>query len=150
VPFPTPYDLHAQSLCGDQYRDVYDHNSCYSHDICSYCESFDHDVNSCPDYDISNEAYASLNAMIETMNERHEHFVSEMRECGLLHETGPSLPFPRLESSLYDNCESTLPLESLVIDDTRSIELEEVFEPPLTTLPLITPFFSSTPIATPP
>ena len=31
-----------------------------------------------------------LDAMIETMNEQHEHFVSEMREFGLLHETDPS------------------------------------------------------------
>jgi len=42
-------------------------------------------VNSCPYYDISDESYAKLNAIIETMNERHEHIVSEMREFGLLH-----------------------------------------------------------------
>ena len=48
----------------------------YALDVCSYCQSFDHDVNSYPYYDISDESYAKLNAMIETMNERHEHFVS--------------------------------------------------------------------------
>jgi len=72
--------------------------SSYPLDTCSYCQSFDHDVNSCPYYDISNESYAKLVAMVETMNEQHECFVSEMREFGLLHETDPSLPIPRLES----------------------------------------------------
>ena len=58
-------------------------------------------MNSCPYYDISNESYTKLDAMIEIMNERHEHFVSKMREFGLLHETDPSLVIPLLESSLY-------------------------------------------------
>ena len=31
--------------------------------------SFDHDVNSCPYYDIFDQSYAKLDAMIETMNE---------------------------------------------------------------------------------
>ena len=53
-------------------------------------------MNSCPSYDISNESYARLNAIIETMNERHKHFVSEMREFGLLHKTDPSLPIHKL------------------------------------------------------
>jgi len=56
-------------------------------------------VNSCPYYDVFDEAYAGINIMIETMNERHEHFVSEMSEFGLLHEIDPSLPFTRLEAS---------------------------------------------------
>ena len=46
-------------------------------------------------------------------------FVSEMREFGLLHETDPSLPIPTLESSLYDDYESFLPLESNVVDDGK-------------------------------
>jgi len=54
--------------------------------------------------------------MIETMNERLEHFVSEMREFDLLSETDPNLPFPRLEASLYDDCESFVPQESNVVD----------------------------------
>jgi len=58
-----------------------------------YVLTLNHDVNSCPYYDVSDELYARLNAMIETINERYEHFVSEMSECGLLHETDPSLPF---------------------------------------------------------
>ena len=44
---------------------------------------FDHDVNSYPCYSIPDESYARLNVMIEIMNERHEYFVSEMKEFGL-------------------------------------------------------------------
>jgi len=76
-PFPHPYDLHAQSPYIDQLRDVCDHHSSYPHILCSYCQSFDHDVNSYPYYDVFDEAYARLNAMIEIMNERHENFVNE-------------------------------------------------------------------------
>jgi len=49
--------------------DVCDHHSSYPHYIRSYCQSFDHNVNSCPYYKVSNEAYAKLNVIIETMNE---------------------------------------------------------------------------------
>jgi len=148
MPFPTPYDLHAQCPCVDQFRDACDHYSSYPLDACSYCQSFDDDVNSCPYYDRSDESYAKLDAMIETMNERHEHFVSEMREFGLLHETDPSLPISRLESSLYDDYKSSLPLESNIVDDAPLTDLEEVFDPPLSYLPLVAPSCSSTPIVT--
>jgi len=50
-----------------------------------------------------------LSAMIETMNEKHRRFVSEIREFGLLHEIDPSLCVKRLECRLYDDCESSLP-----------------------------------------
>ena len=95
----------------------------------SYCQSFNHDVNSYPYYDVSNECYARLNTMIETMNERHEYFASEMRECGLLHEIDPSLSLPILESSLYDNCKSSLPLKFNVVDDAPLTSPEELFDP---------------------
>ena len=117
MPSPPPYDLHAQSPCVNQFRDAYDQDSSYPHDVCSFCQYFDLDVNSYHYYDISDESYARLNAIIETMNEQHEHFVSEIREFGLLHETDPTLPIPRLESSLYDDYESSLPLESNIVDD---------------------------------
>ena len=84
---PPPYDLHAQCPCVDQFRDACDHDSSYHLDVFSYCQSFDRNMNSCPYYDVFNEAYARLNAMIETMNEQHEHCVSEMREFGLLDKT---------------------------------------------------------------
>jgi len=64
------------------------------------------------------------------MNEQHEHFLSEMREFGLLHEINPSLPFLRFESSLYDDCESSLPLEHNVVNGAPLTNLEEVFHPP--------------------
>ena len=60
-----------------------------------------------------------------------------MREFRLLDDTDSSLRIPRLESSLYDNCESSLPLESNVVDDAPSTNLKEVFNPPFTSLPLI-------------
>jgi len=105
-------------------------------------------VNSCPYDDVSDEVYARLNAKVEVMNEQHMHFLSEMGKCDLFHEIDPSLSFPRLESSLYDYCESSLPLDSIVVDDAPSTNLEEVFVPPLISLPLAAPSFSSTPIAT--
>ena len=54
---------------------------------------------------------------MKTMSEQHEHFVSEMREFGLLHEIDPSLHIPRLVTSLYDDYESSLFPESNVFDD---------------------------------
>jgi len=83
--------------------------------------------------------------MIDTMNKRHEHFVSEMRAYSLLRETDPSLSIPRLEASLYDDCESSLPLESYIVYDASLTDLEEVFDPSLTSLSLVAPSFSSTP-----
>jgi len=67
-----------------------------------------------------------------------------MREFSLLYETDPSMPIPRLESSLYDDYESSLTLESNVVDDAPLTDLEKVFDPPLTSLTLVTPSFSST------
>jgi len=46
------YDLHA-----------------YSSLVCSYCQSFEHDANSCPYYDIFDACYAKLDVVIEVMNE---------------------------------------------------------------------------------
>ena len=103
-PSPPPYDLHAQSLCVDQFRDAYDHDFTYPHDVCSYCQSFDHDVNSCPYYNISNKSYARLYVIIETMSERHEHFVSDRRRS-----------FMRRAK-----------MESNAVDDTPLIDVEEV------------------------
>ena len=39
---PPLYDLRAQSPCVDQFRDGCDHHSSYPLDVCSYCQSFDH------------------------------------------------------------------------------------------------------------
>ena len=75
-----------------------------------FCQSFDHDANSYPYYDVSNESYATPNAMIETISEQCKCFVGGMRECGLLHKIDPSLRSLRLEASLYDNYEFFFPL----------------------------------------
>jgi len=63
-PYPISYDLHA-----------------YSPIIFSYWQSFDHNANSYPYYDILDAYYAIFNTVIETMNERHEYFAGKMREC---------------------------------------------------------------------
>jgi len=88
-----PYRLHDQSPHADQLRDLFHYNSSYPLRVCSYCQSFDHDMHSCPYYNVFDEFYVRLNAMAETMNEQHKHFVSEISECGLLQETGPALLF---------------------------------------------------------
>jgi len=114
-PSLAPYDLDTLSPCVDQLRDACDHQSSYPNNVCSYFQSSDYNVNSYPYYNVSDEAYARLYSMIETMNERHEHFVSDKKEFGLLYEAHPSVPFPRLEASLYDDCESFLPLELMLL-----------------------------------
>ena len=82
------------------------------------------------------------------MNERHGQFVCEMKEFGLLHETNRNLPFYRLEASLYDDCESSRPLKSNVVDGSPLTNLEEVFDPRLTSLPFVTASFFGTPMNT--
>jgi len=94
----------------DDARDSYHHYSYYPYVLFSFCQSFDHDVHSCPYYDISYECHARLSVMIGKIHEQHMRFVSEMRECGLLHGTDPNLASTRLEVSLYEDYESSLPL----------------------------------------
>jgi len=67
-----------------------------------------------------------------------------MRECGLLHVTEPSPSSPRLEVSLYDDYESSLPLETNLMVDTPLTSLEEVIDPPLTSLSFVASSLSST------
>jgi len=111
-PFDIRYGLHAQSLCVDQFSDSNHHHSSYSPVVCSYYQSFNHDANSYPCYDVSDECYARLNVVMEIMNEWCECFISEMRECGLLHGTNPSSSSSKLVLNLYDDYESSLPLGS--------------------------------------
>ena len=91
--------------------------------MCSYCQSLEHDLNSCPYYDISDACDARLNTVIETMNERHECFVGKMRECDLLHVTDLSPSSPRLTVSLNDVYASSLPLELDFMVDSPSTNL---------------------------
>ena len=92
--------------------------------MCSYCQSFDHCENSCLYYDVFNELYARLNAIIKTMNEQYKHFVSEMRKFDPLYLIDPSIFFSRFEASLYNDYEFFLFLESNFVDDASSIDLE--------------------------
>jgi len=50
-------------------RDLYHHYSSYPYMLCSFCQSFDHDVHSCPYYDVSDVCHARLSAMIGKMHE---------------------------------------------------------------------------------
>ena len=147
-PSPPPYDFHANSPCVDQFRDACGRYSSYPLDAYSYCQSFDHDVNSCLPYDVFNESYARFYALIETTTERQEYFVSEIREFDLLHETDHNVPIRRLESSLYDDYESFIPIESNVVNDAPLTDLEAVFDPPLTSYHLLLHPFLATPVAT--
>jgi len=82
------------------------------------------------------------------MQEQHTRFVSEMRECILLHETNPNLASLKLEVSLYEDCESSLPLESSFVNDIPYTDLEEVPDSPLTSSSLVTLSSTSTPVGT--
>jgi len=147
-PSPPPYDFHAQSPCTNQIRDACDHYFSSPLDACSYCQSFDHDVNSCPSYDVFIDSCARLTVLMETIKEQQDQFVSELREFSLLHEIDPSLPIPKLESNLHDDYASSVPLESSIVDNAPLTDLEEVFDPPLIYSPLVAPSSSSTPIIT--
>ena len=68
--------------------------------------------------------------MIETIDEQHTMLVNSMRESDLSHETDLRLSSPRLDVNLCDDGESFPPLES---------GLEEVLDPPPTTLPFVAP-----------
>ena len=50
--------------------------------------------------------------------------------------------------NLHDNCESFLPIELNVATDAPLTDLEEMFDPPLTSLPNVTPSFLNTPMHT--
>jgi len=63
--------------------------------------------------------------MIEIINEQQIEFANKMREYDLSPETDPSSSSPRVDVNLCDDGASFPPLES---------ELEEVLDPPLTTL----------------
>ena len=147
-PSPPPYNFHAQSPCTDKIRDACDHYSSSPSDACSYCQSFDHDVNSCLSFDAFNDSCARIDILMETIKEQQDNFVSKMREFSLLHETDPSLPIPRLESDLPDDYASSCPLESNVVDDAPLPDLEDMFDSPLPYAPLVAPSPSSTPLVT--
>ena len=63
----------------DDARDPYHQHFSYPHVLCTFYQSFYHDVHSCLCYDISDEFHARLSAMIGKMHDQHMRFVSEMR-----------------------------------------------------------------------
>jgi len=65
-----------------------------------------------------------------------------------LHEIDPNLASPRLKVSLYDDCKSSLPLESSFVDDIPYTDLEEPSDPHLTSSSLVAPSSSTAPIST--
>ena len=69
--------------------------------------------------------------MIETMNEKQIEFANKMRDT-LSPETDLNSSSPRLDVNLCDDSASFPPLE---------FELEEVLDPPLTTLLTVAPSF---------
>ena len=105
-------------------------------------------MHSYPYYDISDQCYTRLNIMIGTMHEQYIYFVSDMRECGLLHGTNPNLTSPKLAVNLYEDCEFSLPLELSFVDDIPYINLEEAPALILTSSSLVAPSFTSTLIGT--
>jgi len=129
-------------------RDSFAYDSSQPHVIYSDWQPSDLDVTSYLHYDVFDKFYAKLDAVIGIMNEQFKHFVSEIRKCGVLHGTDPSLSFPRLWASSYDDCESFIPLESNLVDDTPSTDPEEALDPPLTSSSLVAPPSASTPIGT--
>jgi len=102
----------------------------YAHPMCEICHCSDHASNSCPYY-ISDEGFARLSNMIETMNEKQIEFANKMRDT-LSPETDLNSSSPRLDVNLCDDSASFPPLE---------FELEEVLDPPLTTLLTVAPSF---------
>jgi len=71
-----------------------------------------------------------------------------MRESDLLSEIDPSLTSLILKVRLYDDYESSLPLESNFVDNAPLPDLEELYDSPLTSLPFVALSSSSTLIAT--
>jgi len=104
-------------------------------------------VNFCPYYDLFDESYVRFNATIETMNEQHKCFVGD--DCEPDCETDPNQSSLRPEASLYDDCEPSLPLTFNFVDDLEEMfDLEEVFDPSLTSLMFVASSSSSTLIDT--
>ena len=73
--FLNPYDLHVQSPCVYQSSGSYHHHHLYyAHVVRFNCESYDHDVNSCPYHVICYEGFVRLNGMIKIVNEQNAKF----------------------------------------------------------------------------
>jgi len=99
--------------------------------ICHYSE---HDSTFYPYY-ISDDSFARLSSMIETMNTQQAEFANKIGEYDSSHETDLRFSFPKLDVCLCDAGASFSPLES---------GLEVALDPLLTTPSLVAPFSPST------
>ena len=102
--------------------------------LCEICHCSDHDNTSCPYY-ISNDGFARLSNMIETIDKQRVELEVKMREFDLSHQIDLKFSSPKLDVCLCDDGLSFSPLES---------GLEAVLDPFLTTLPLVAPSSTST------
>jgi len=102
--------------------------------VCEIYDCSDHDSDSCSCH-ISTDSFAMIASMIKTMNDQQVKFANCMRKYDLSHMTDLRVNFSKLDVNLCDDSVSSLTLES---------RLEEVHDPPLTTLSLVTPSLPST------
>jgi len=101
--------------------------------VCIIFHCSGHDSTSYPYY-ISDDGFAKLSSMIETMNKQQAEFDSRMRKFDLPHETNLRFSSLKLDVCLCDDGASFPPLES---------RLEAVLDPSLTTPSLIAPSSTS-------
>jgi len=78
--------------------------------VCEICHCSDHVNTSCPYY-ISDNDFARLSSMIETMNKQQVEFANKMREYDLSHEINLRFSSTRLHVHLCDEDASYPPLE---------------------------------------
>jgi len=97
--------------------------------VCTICRYSDNDSTSCPYY-ISNDGFARLSGMIETINKQQVEFANKMREYDLSHKTDLRFSSSKVDVYLCDVGASFSPLES---------RLEVVLDPLLSTPSLVAP-----------
>ena len=84
--------------------------------------------------------------MIKTIKEQRKHVVSEMRSATYCMRPTLVYFYVDFKARLYDDCESSLPLESDFVVDAPLTDLEKIFDPSLTSLPFVALSSSTTPI----
>ena len=68
--------------------------------VCNICNCSDHDNTSCPYY-ISDDSFAKLSSMIETIEQQQAEFEIKMRKFDLSHETDLRFSSPRPLSLIH-------------------------------------------------
>lgn len=109
---PGPYAYDVQPYATDQLVDPYfqpPHIPQYAPVMCTYCQSYNHNTNSCPHHSISNAPYVGLEKLVEKFVENCSRISNECRELGLVHEIDSSPSSSRHEVCRYDDCESSFP-----------------------------------------